>query len=201
MPNILSTTLLEPSTVESDDLIYRITVDMYHHMIEAGAFHPEADIELIHGLLIKKMPKSRLHAKVTQQLMVLLIRLLGLDQGWFLSIQDPITLEDSEPEPDIAIIRGSVSDYDRHPGPDAIGLVIEIADSSIDYDTVVKQRLYGLNGVPVYWIVNLQERSVQIYTNPDQNGYRQKETFTIDDQLPLSLDSTLIDNIDVASLF
>jgi Uma2 family endonuclease len=102
--------------------------------------------------------------------------------GWQVRSQEPITLGDSEPEPDLAVVRGDLGEYEHsHPSPRDVALVVEVADVSIDRDRSIKQRAYARAGIPVYWIVNLQERQVEVYTDPGGPGeapdYRRHENY------------------------
>jgi Uma2 family endonuclease len=86
--------------------------------------------------------------------------------------QDPITLADSEPEPDLAVVRGQVRHYQsRHPLASDIGLVVEVADSSVDRDRIWKREIYARAGLPVYWLINLQEKTVEVYSRPVEGNY------------------------------
>jgi Uma2 family endonuclease len=82
-----------------------------------------------------------------------------------------VTLEDGEPEPDGAIVIGGPRDYaDRHPGPADVAVVIEIADATLDRDRGIKLRSYARAKIPAYWIINLVDRQVEVYTNPTGDG-------------------------------
>jgi Uma2 family endonuclease len=153
-----------------NDLLWRMSVDTYHDLVDAGTFAPDEDVELIHGYVVKKKLKSPLHAKANQWLLIFFSQLIGVNRGWYAAVQDPITLEDSEPEPDLAVVRGTPDDHEGHPMAQDLGLVIEVADSSLNYDEVVKRELYALNGIVEYWIVNLPEKQIQVYTEPFQVG-------------------------------
>src|SRR6185437_2822755 len=116
-----------------------------------------------------------------------------LPAGWHVRCQDPLTLADSEPEPDIAVVRGSRRDYaGRHPGPSETGLVIEVADSSAELDRTLKQRVYAAAGIPVYMLVNLAARNVEAFFEParatDQQpaSYQTREVF--DDQAAVEIE-------------
>jgi Uma2 family endonuclease len=140
--------------------VMRLSVEDYHRL-------PERPVELLHGTLVEKMSKSPLHFATT----VDLVRLLQpqVPGGWVLRQEGPLTFADSEPEPDIAIVRGPEDAYrDRHPG--AAELVIEVAVSSLDVDRV-KARIYAEAGVPEYWIVRPQDTVVEIYRDPTATGY------------------------------
>ena len=190
---------------QEDDLIWRISVETYHQMIESGAFGEEESIELIHGYLIKKMPKNRRHAQITQILFSLIAQIIGFDQGWFLSVQDPVTLEDSEPEPDIAIIRGKPSDYANHPQAADLGMVIEISDSSLEYDSGVKKQMYALSGVTQYWLVNVEAGQLEVFTEPyaaeNEAGYRKRIVYLSTHNAPLELDGNSFGQVDLKAVF
>ena len=90
-----------------------------------------------------------------------------LSQLWYVRIQAPITLSDGEPEPDLALVRGDRRDYlQHHPGPGDVVLVVEVADTSLARDRGIKKQTYAHAGIPAYWIVNLLERQIEVYTEP-----------------------------------
>lgn len=187
------------------DFLWRMSVETYHQLIDLGTFQPDDQIELIHGYLVKKMPKNRRHAQVTQALLALISQIIGFGKGWFLSVQDPITLQESEPEPDIAVIRGSYADYSRHPGPSDVGVVIEVSDSSLDYDVLVKKEMYALDKVSQYWVVNLKDRQIEVFTDPfnseTHSGYRQQAIYLDGDVLPLVLDNVAVGQLQIGEIF
>lgn len=160
----------------------RFTIDEYHRLIELG-FLTEGDrIELIQGELISMTAKGRPHTVCASILCRQLDRLLG--DRVVIRSQDPITLPNhSEPEPDVVIARGTDEDYlAHHPYPEDIFLVIEISDKTLDYDQTIKLSLYANAGISNYWIVNLQERQLECYSQPYQNnqgkfGYLNKQIF------------------------
>lgn len=158
----------------------RFTIEEYHRLIELG-FFPEGDrTELIQGQIIEKVAKGKPHAVCCMNLnKQLIVRLSGQA---IIRCQDPITLlPHSEAEPDFTLVRNREDNYlSHHPMPDDILLVIEIADSSLDYDRQVKLPLYAEAGISDYWIVNLLEKQLEIYTTPYQKStgtfdYRQKQ--------------------------
>ena len=207
MTSQIPTATLKPTPIQdqSDDLLWRMSVETYHQMIEAGAFGEDEAIELIHGYLVKKMPKNRRYAQITQILFSLIAQLIGFDKGWFLSVQDPITLNDSEPEPDIAIIRGTPSDYPNHPQAADIGLVIEISDSSLEYDAGIKKQMYALNGVAQYWIVDVDGEQIEVFQKPStaegEATYQEHTIFKVSESIPLLLNSETIGQTDLNSIF
>ena len=85
--------------------------------------------------------------------------------GLFIRTQNPISLADSEPEPDLAVIRGRIRDYGRrHPGAPDVGLVMEISDTSLDRDRLAKKRIYAEARIPRYWLLDLNERKLEVYS-------------------------------------
>ena len=147
----------------------RFTIDDYHRLIELG-FLTEADkVELIRGELVQMASKGTPHTVCGAILCQQLDRLL-VDR--VVRGQDPITLPDnSEPEPDVVIARGNHLDYlPHHPYPEDILLVIEIADSTLRYDQTTKLGLYAEAGISNYWIVNLNARQLECYSQPYQDA-------------------------------
>ncbi|HUY91490.1 MAG TPA: Uma2 family endonuclease, partial [Pirellulales bacterium] len=146
-------------------LPYRFTVDQYHEMIDAGILGENERIELLEGGILHMSPRGPRHVFAVQELAARLAPLLPAD--WHLRSQDPLTLAESEPEPDLAIVRGARRAYAaRHPVAGEVGLVVEVADSSLEFDRSVKQRIYAAAGIPEYWIVNLDQRSIEVYREP-----------------------------------
>ncbi len=148
--------------------IWRLTVDQYHAMVQAGILQDGDRLELLEGLLVAKMTKNPPHRLATGLLQDALLGLLPAN--YHLNNQEPITLADSEPEPDLSIIIGQRVDYrDRHPDASVVALVIEVADRTLERDRSLKQRIYARAGIPVYWILNLRDRQLECYTQPNTN--------------------------------
>ncbi|BAZ40068.1 hypothetical protein NIES4101_60290 [Calothrix sp. NIES-4101] len=148
----------------------RFTIDEYHKLIEIGFFNENDRVELIRGELIKMAAKGTLHSVCSTILCRKLDRLLG--DRVAIRGQEPITLSNnSEPEPDVIIARGKDEDYlAHHPYPEDILLVIEISDSTLDYDQKTKLSLYAEAGINHYWIVNLPARQLEHYSQPYHNA-------------------------------
>ncbi|WP_076344624.1 Uma2 family endonuclease [Paludisphaera borealis] len=107
----------------------------------------------------------------------------------------------SEPEPDLSIVRGDIDDYtDRHPAPADVGLIVEIADSSLARDRGEKRDLYARAGVPAYWIVNLVARQVEAHALPVGGAYPPATILAEDQTIDLVLDGQSLGRIDVADL-
>jgi Uma2 family endonuclease len=145
--------------------VWRLSVAQYHAMAQAGILQEDDQLELLEGWLVAKMTKNPPHRISTRLLRQTLEQLIP--QGWYVDSQEPITLEDSEPEPDVAVIRGNTTDYrDRHPDAASVALVIEVADATLERDRGIKQRIYARAGIPIYWILNLRDRQLEVYTQP-----------------------------------
>lgn len=167
--------------------VWRVSVDKYHEMIAAGVLTEDDDVELLEGLIVPRMSKKPPHSGFTSDLMTSLLALLP--EGWRLRVQEPITLDDSEPEPDLAVVRGDRKVFrQRHPRPDEIGLVVEVSESTLRRDRITKQRIYSRAGIPFYWIFNLNANQLEVYSRPEPNsGYATCEVYSTDSKAPLVL--------------
>jgi Uma2 family endonuclease len=134
-------------------------------IMSLGIIPEDVRIELIEGLLVQKMTRSPEHEYMITKLHELLVPLAG--GQWIIRTQSAITLRGSEPEPDLVLADGPIENYEhRHPRGRDIGLIVEVADSSLAFDRGRKHRLYARTEIPVYWIVNLVDRQVEVYTEP-----------------------------------
>lgn len=150
---------------------FSIDVEMYHLMAEKGLFGPTDRVELIGGEIFDMSPIGNLHARCVDFLNSVLAALIGRE--FIVRIQNPIILDDrSEPLPDISIARFSKNYYlDGLPESRDIVLVIEIADTSVDFDRNVKLRKYASAGIPEAWLVDLTSERVEVHTQPKDSGY------------------------------
>ena len=151
--------------LEAPPRLFRWSVPVYEELAAQGCLPKRA--ELIRGYIIEKMPKSPAHRALTKRIYDQLTQKLPL--GWLVYQEAPLRFLDSEPEPDIAIVQGKEEEFEAH-HPTTAALVIEVAVSSVALDRV-KAELYAEAGVTEYWIVLSQERAVEIYSNPEPNGY------------------------------
>jgi Uma2 family endonuclease len=139
----------------------------FDRLVELGRFEDER-VELLFGALVEMTPPGPPHATVVDRLTRMLVRALG-DRAW-VRVQNPLALtEDSEPEPDLALV--PPGDYaEAH--PDRAYLVIEVADASLNKDRRIKASLYASAGIPAYWIVNLRDRVIEVHEAPANGAYQ-----------------------------
>jgi Uma2 family endonuclease len=166
--------------------LYRMTVEEYEAMVASGALKEGKRLHLINGLLVEKMTQKPPHAIAYTNCGDELHRLKP--PGWHVRRALPIRLpgQASEPEPDHCLVRGSSRDYlGQHPGAGDIALVVEIADSSLADDRAYASKLYGPAGIPVYWIVNLVDRQVEVYTDPGPAGYATRTDYRPGQHVPV----------------
>lgn len=140
-------------------------------MAETGVLRPDARVELLDGQIDDMSPIGPLHGGVVNRLTRLLNKLSN--GRWLVSVQNPVHLSDhSEPQPDLMLLKPAAHDYTTsHPGPEDVLLLIEVADASLDYDREQKLPAYGRSGIAEVWIVNLPERTIEVYREPHFTGY------------------------------
>lgn len=143
--------------------IRRWTRGEYDRLIDLGVFERDP-LELIGGQIFVAEPQSAYHAAAIRSVDYTLRAVLP--PGWIVSVQSPVSLDDeSEPEPDLAVVPGRPTDY-RHGHPTHPTLVVEIAESSVGFDRLAKGSLYARAQVRDYWIVNLIDRALEVYREP-----------------------------------
>ncbi|MBA4063232.1 MAG: Uma2 family endonuclease [Isosphaera sp.] len=183
--------------------VYRVTLDQYHRMIDAGVFVGAPKCELIHGVLLEKPVPDPPHSTSTRRLLRRLLPYFP-EPDWVVGVQDSITLSDSEPEPDFFAATGPEGKYaDRHPGPKDLVLVVEVSDSRVGFDRGTKLALYAGSKVVQYWIVNLVDRRVEVYTQPrggKNPGYKQQTNYGPGDEVPVVVGGTELGRIPVDEL-
>ena len=146
--------------------VRRFTVDEYHQMIESGILGEDDHVELLEGWIVPQLSRTPAHDAILSWIANRQIT-TGTPQKWFCRVRSGITTAYSQPEPDIALVRGSPRDYcARYPAPADIGLLVEVADSSLARDRSIKAAIHAAAGIPVYWIINLVDRQVEVDTNP-----------------------------------
>jgi Uma2 family endonuclease len=185
---------IPPPTPWAPPDIYRITVGEYERM--AGTLEDDR-VELIDGYLVTKMTQKPPHVWAVEATDDSLSPLLP--KGWFTREEKPVRIpEFDEPQPDLAVIRGTRNDYlARHPEPQDVALLVEVADSSLDRDQGQKLSAYARGRIPVYWIINLVERQVEVYSDPVGGGYASHTDFKPGQDFPVIIDGVEVGRIRV----
>jgi Uma2 family endonuclease len=183
------------------DPILRLSVQQYHEMIRTGILTADDQVELLEGWLVSKMPKKpqhRIATRLTQKALEAIV-----PDGWYVDAQEPITLADSEPEPDVMIVKGETQDYfDRHPRAEEIALVVEVSDSTLERDRGTKKRMYARAGIPVYWIVNLVDSTCEVYSEPlvADADYQQIDLYDLTGMLSVLIEEREVGVVQVQEL-
>ena len=161
------------------------TLDDYHRMVASGVLD-DRPVELLRGEIVEMSPEGEAHAYLITETTTYLIRTVG--ERATVRQDHPITLPgyDSEPEPDIAVVRPRGREYlDHHPYPGDIFWLIEFSDSSLAKDLEEKRRLYAQAQVPEYWVVDLQQSRLVVFRDPGADDYLQTTTATAGVLTPL----------------
>ncbi|MFH7027499.1 MAG: Uma2 family endonuclease [Heteroscytonema crispum UTEX LB 1556] len=150
------------------------TVEEYHRMAETGILNEDERVELLEGKIIWMSAKGTAHRSavgITDYLLKNLLR----NRAW-IAIQDPIALNNaSEPEPDIAVVKIDQLYYaDHHPTPREVYFIIEVADSSLKFDCETKGKAYAQAGIADYWVIDVVNRQLYVFREPNEEGYQSK---------------------------
>jgi Uma2 family endonuclease len=183
--------------------VRKFTLDEYHKLQEIGVLKDGEPIELLEGWIALKMGKNPPHVYAVDQTADLFAAMLS--PGWYVRKQDPISTPDSEPEPDVTVVRGNKAKYrKRHPLPNEVAVLVEIANSTLQEDRNVKSRVYARSRIAQYWIVNLIERQVEVYTDPSSRSqhphYRKRQDYPAGTSVPVVVDGREIGRIPVDEL-
>jgi Uma2 family endonuclease len=156
-----------------------ISIECYHEIISKDPAYEKT--ELFEGMVIKKMTKGTSHNYFSD----LLIQLLSsmIQPNSFLRVEKPITVGNSEPEPDISVVSGKISDY-RKKNPETALFVAEISHTSLEYDRQ-KRFIYSRAGIPIYWIVNIDEECIEVYDTIVNDIYQSKTIYTKNETISL----------------
>ncbi len=150
---------------------HKLSLEDYQRMADAGILTEDSHVELIEGVIVDMSPIGSHHAGIVDQILRLIA---GQLTSAVLRVQNPIRLGSySEPEPDIALLKLR-NDYYKsaHPQSADILLIIEVADSSIDYDRKIKIPLYAEHGIPEVWLIDLNLKQIEVYLEPSKDGFR-----------------------------
>ena len=162
----------EPMAVAAND-VHRWTREEYERMAAEGLFAPGARVELIDGIVYDMSPQKSPHTTCLH-LALRILTLLFPDA--YVRVQSPLALgDDSEPEPDLAVVQGTVEDYAvEH--PTTAMLVVEVADSSLAHDKNLKIPLYARYGIPEAWLLNVAAKTLEVHRDPIEDVYRKQQT-------------------------
>ena len=184
---------------------YRLTLEQYERMVDEGIIGEHDRVHLINGIVVAKMTQNDPHCTADDLCDEALRRVIPA--GWYIRGAKPIRIPgragrpDSKPEPDRCVVRGTVRDYEeRTPGPADVGLVVEIADTSLAIDRRYGTDLYGPARIPVYWIVNLMDRQVEVCTKPGPRGYRSTEVFKEGQSVPVVIGGRAVGRIAIEEI-
>jgi Uma2 family endonuclease len=182
--------------------LYRMTLEEYEALVASGTFKGRNRFHLINGYLVEKMTQNPPHTIADMRCGRELDRVIP--RGWHVRPGKPVRIpmpgRDSEPEPDRCVVRGKIEDYERHPGPEDIALVVEIADSSLADDHQLAVDIYGPAGIPVCWIVDVNARRIEVYTRRGPEGYGAPEFFVEDQSVPVAIRGRVVGRIAVKDI-
>lgn len=176
----MSLTLEQPVSRSEYPLRHKFTYDEYYRLAERG-FLKDEQTELIGGEIVHMVPVGPEHVESTTSADDVMRQIFG--QGYRVRVQQPLNLIDSELQPDIAVVKGEPGDF-KAEHPKTAVLVMEVAQTSLEYDRTTKASLYARAGIKDYWIVNLNDRCVEAYREPVEipsepfgYGYRHKSVY------------------------
>jgi len=167
----------------TDTLHKKFTISQYYLMSETGILTENDRVELIEGEILEMSPIGTGHAVCVNRLAKVLFS--SLSDEITISVQNPVRLSNfSEPEPDFAILKGQPEDYEsKHPEPEDILVLIEVSDSTIEYDRTTKAPLYARQKIHELWIIDLNALVVEVYRFPSPEGYQQIQVFRQDQSI------------------
>jgi hypothetical protein len=184
--------------------VRRFSLDEYHHLIEIGFLTEHDKVELLNGWIVSKMPINPPHASAVGRVARRLELVLGHD--WLVRQQSSVSIpsSDSEPEPDVVVVPGPEETFDaRHPYPADIAILVEVADSSLREDQGEKKQTYAAAKINVYWIINLVDRRVEVYSQPrggKNPTYRTRADYAAGQSVPVTIGGKKLGTVKVNDL-
>lgn len=168
--------------------IERLTVDEYQRIVASGLLNPDRKIEFLEGIIVRKVRSSLRHDSAVEKLLETLRPLLP--HGWSIKANCSIATRESQPEPDVAVLADKLKDAQAIcPRAADAALVIEVADNSLPYDRRSKARIYARAAIPYYWVLNLLDGQIEVFSNPSgpvpMPGYQEQRIYRTDDQVSL----------------
>ncbi|MGP0069915.1 MAG: Uma2 family endonuclease [Isosphaeraceae bacterium] len=170
--------------------LFRFSVAQYEQMGDAGILTEDDRVELVEGLIYRKPMKKGPHSIACRETAAALSRVVPAATH-FVTREDPVSIPGwaSMPEPDISVVRGRSREYSEQPKAGDISLVAEVANKArLAYDQGEKLRAYASGGIPVYWIINLVDRQVEVYTGPGQGHYPPPTIYKAGQMVPVVID-------------
>jgi Uma2 family endonuclease len=182
--------------------LYRMSLEQYESLIATGFFAKHDDVHLINGYVVNRMAESPEHGAVCDVIRRTMEVILLAVAGWHARGQNGLKIPSqvSIPRPDLAIVRGDWRDYlNRYPESRDTALVVEVSVSSLDEDRAMAD-IYAAGGVPVYWIVNVDDGQVEVYSDPGPSGYQSHEVLAPGHVLSVMVNGVEVGEIPVADI-
>jgi Uma2 family endonuclease len=182
--------------------LYRMTLEQYESLIASGFFTERDDVHLIDGYVVNRMAESPVHGTVCEAIRMAMGAILLAVAGWHPRSEKWVRFpsQTSIPRPDLAVVRGDWRDYVTH-YPDAadVALIAEVSVSSLDKDRALAD-IYGKAGIPVYWIIDVDDGQAEVYSNPGPNGYQSHEVLAPGHVLRVVIDGVEVGQIAVSDI-
>jgi Uma2 family endonuclease len=168
--------------------VERLSVEEYQRIIASGLLNPDRNVEFLEGVIVRKVRSSLRHDSAVEKLLEALRPLLP--RGWSATANCAIVTRESQPEPDVAIACDKLQDAQSNsPRAADAALVIEVADNSLPYDRRSKGRIYARAAIPYYWVLNLLDGQLEVFSNPSgpvpMPGYQEQRVYRTDDKVSL----------------
>jgi Uma2 family endonuclease len=197
MSTITSAQSLPSPAPLASPAVYRMTVDEFERVADLLV---NDQVELIDGYIVAREDMKPSHVLPTERLKRRLEPMVPA--GWFIRDDKPIRIPDfDEPRPDVAVVRGDPEVYaNHHPAPADVTLLIEVSDATLPRDQGEKKINYARAGIPVYWIVNLVGRQIEVYNGPGSAGYVLRADFRAGQDLPVVIDGIQVGTIAVGAI-
>jgi Uma2 family endonuclease len=200
---VVNTKTINPQIDNPPRSVHRFTIREFERLVRIGFLNPGDRAELIDGWLVDKMPHNPRHAGVVDIANKAIEGLLSKE--WTTRSQLPVRLPgDNAPEPDVVVVPAPKQQYiDHHPTENDVALVVEVSDTSLDDDRRLKLPQYARAKIPIYWILNLIDHRVEVYTEPrggKKPTYKQQTNYGPDDEVPLVLNGKEVGRIPVKEL-
>jgi len=180
--------------------LYRMTLEQYESLIASGFFAKGDDVHLINGYVVTRMAESPTDGAILEAVRIAIgaIRLAAWHPRSEKGVRIPS--QTSIPRPDLAVVRGVPRDYLTHyPEVADVALIAEVSVSSLDKDRALAD-IYGKAGIPVYWLVNVDDGQVEVYSNPGPSGYQSHEVLAPGHVLSVVIDGAEVGEIAVADI-